>query len=62
MKAGETKEQWLKNLGTKNIPQQKEVVVSNQPTMEKVKTQTVVPSSQEIGNWTQALIEAQQPQ
>ena len=62
MKAGETKEQWLKNLGTKKTPQQKEVVASNQPSMEKVKTQTVVPSSQEIGNWTQALIEAQQPQ
>jgi hypothetical protein len=62
MKAGETKEQWLKNLGTKKTSQQKEVVASNQPSMEKVKTQTVVPSSQEIGNWTQALIEAQQPQ
>lgn len=62
MKAGETKEQWLKNLGTKKTSQQKEVVASNQPVMEKVKTQTVVPSSQEIGNWTQALIEAQQPQ
>ena len=61
MKAGETKEQWLKNLGIQ-APQQKEVVASNQPSMEKVKTQTVVPSSQEIGNWTQALIEAQQPQ
>ena len=62
MKAGETREQWLKNLGTKKTSQQKEVVASNQPTMEKVKTQTVAPSSQEIGNWTQALIEAQQPQ
>lgn len=61
MVAGETKEQWLNNLGTK-APQQKEVVASNQPAIEKVKTQTVVPSSQEIGDWTQALIEAQQPQ
>ena len=61
MVAGATREQWLKNLGTK-APQQKEVVASNQPAMEKVQTQTVVPSSQEIGDWTQALIEAQKPQ
>ena len=59
MKAGETREQWLKNLGTKKTPQQKEVVTSSQPAVEKVKTQTVVPASQEIGNWTQALINAQ---
>lgn len=59
MKAGETKEQWLKNLGTKKTSQQKEVVTSSQPAVEKVKTQTAIPSSQEIGNWTQALINAQ---
>jgi len=52
MKAGETKEQWLKNLGTKKTSQQKEVVTSSQPAVEKVKTQTAIPSSQEIGNWT----------